>query len=185
MVVIGMVGVSVKECEGGSSRCWRQPIFSGNPALLTASIPLLTPNHYVVFVATARRHGGQTSVIFLLHFYNNWSLLKWVPLSTTASWNLSWHQVSLLGGTDEFLDFVRAKSGGLYRVMDGQLHTQLASCDVTQGGTDTTTHCNNIVLKKTFDGPVAICFLYPKGFLLLMTLLNIAVSPWPRCASIF
>lgn len=66
-----------------------------------------------------------------------------------------------------------------------QLHIQLVSFVVPQGGTDITTQCNTIGLKKTFDGTVTICSLYPMGILLLMTLLNIAVFPWPRCASIF
>ena len=91
---------------------------------------------------------------------------------------------SQVPGREEFTDFVLAESVGLHRTMD---ETATSSTFVLRHYSRCkmiSTH-GNIVLKKMFDGAVNICFLYLKGILLLLTLLSLAVFPWPRCTSIF
>lgn len=145
----------------------------------------LAPNHWIVCVQIAGRRSSfmQANIIFLFYLCNYWGLLKSVPSSTKASWCRSWHLVSLLG-RDEFINVI-AKGVCLHRTMDETaaystfVLWRYLRCKMIS------THCNIIGLKKTFDGTVNIYFLYLMGILLLLTLLNIAVLPWPRCASIF
>ena len=46
-------------------------------------------------------------------------------------------------------------------------------------------HCHTFALEKAFDGTLNICSLFLKGILLLLALLSITSSLWPRCASVF
>ena len=46
-------------------------------------------------------------------------------------------------------------------------------------------HCHTFALKKVFDGTVNICLVCLKVILLLLALLSITSSPWPRYASVF